>query len=845
MNGASTNKAFHPVVVVSFWMAVAFLLRIFGISHESLWWDEYTSHVYLDSPTLADFLWMNRTLDPLTLPVYYCLEYLWTHYVTGSVYGLRLLSIFIGLATLPMVYGLGRRIYGRRAGYVATALLALSPVHIHHSQSIRMYVVFVFLAVAAVFSFLRLLERPGWRPWLLHGMVSILLYWTHPFAGLIPAALGCFLLLRYRSRTVVFWGWTLLQALLFAPTLFYLSTVRFWPKDSTSLWIMKPGFGALLADLFFDDVSAFHWQFRLNDFAQRVAAGRLALDVLFAVLILFLLLRALRECLYRTKSPTDQAVREQKLLLVVWLLLPPLMLFVVSYLLRPCMFPRYTVHCIIPLYLLAGGAVTSIKSTVWNRTLIACLIGSMFLQWLWLQPGPQRTDWRTAGILLHEEAGGEDIVLVENFLWRDVFTHNLNHLTKGPLPLPVAAGGTQQILAAQAALCTGTLAKQASAGHSPHVWAVLALGYFDPGWPAAFEQCLHAWGISFERRALPSIRKIALYKLTSTSTVPVATMEELFAQWRNLSEPAASWDGSLDHTTLQSFGDLASELALHGRPQMARGILDALFSFEHSPARDIYGNLYAALETGGDVMQQTAAVKKLWMGYGFRENGQTEYACRAFKEAVSHDGRYALACFELGKEYYDLRRYHEAAEAFALAAAADGRYHMLDSLVRALRTGGRIEEAFEAVQTYREGIGAQSRGEYEAASRLLRQAAAADPHLDDAYTSLAFVLIVQRKIEETREVLNAYLALDGTPAPGAYGLLAVVYIARNELDKALEYAEKAFTMDESYARQFSPFFYAFLRDRDYNKTVEAMEALKAEGVDLYPLVYEYVAHLLQ
>ncbi|OQB34685.1 MAG: Tetratricopeptide repeat protein [Candidatus Hydrogenedentes bacterium ADurb.Bin179] len=322
-------------------------------------------------------------------------------------------------------------------------------------------------------------------------------------------------------------------------------------------------------------------------------------------------------------------------------------------------------------------------------------------------------------------------------------------------------------------------------------------------------------------------------------------MEELFAQWRNLSEPAASWDGSLDHTTLQSFGDLASELALHGRPQMARGILDALFSFEHSPARDIYGNLYAALETGGDVMQQTAAVKKLWMGYGFRENGQTEYACRAFKEAVSHDGRYALACFELGKEYYDLRRYHEAAEAFALAAAADGRYHMLDSLVRALRTGGRIEEAFEAVQTYREGIGAQSRGEYEAASRLLRQAAAADPHLDDAHTSLAFVLIVQRKIEETREVLNAYLALDGTPAPGAYGLLAVVSIARNELDKALEYAEKAFTMDESYARQFSPFFYAFLRDRDYNKTVEAMEALKAEGVDLYPLVYEYVAHLLQ
>lgn len=844
MNTEKTNKAVQPALVVGFWIAISLVLRLFGITQESLWWDEYTSHVYLDAPSLLEFLWLNRTLDPLTLPFYYTLEYLWNHYVTDSVLGLRLLSIAIGAVTLPLVYSLGKHLYGRQAGYVAIALLALSPVHIHHSQSIRMYVVFVFLATAVVVTFTRLLGRPGWSTWFFHGLASFLMYWTHPFAGLVPAALGGFLLLRYRRRKGLFWRWTLLQVFLYAPTLIYLSTVRFWPQDSTSRWIEKPGIGALLADLFFDDINAFHWQLRLSDFAQRIAAVRMVFDLLFTVLIALLLLWTALRLVRRRKDVEEVPHHEQTLLLVVWLVLPPLMLFVLSHILRPCMFPRYTVHCIVPLYLLLGGTAASIRKTAWRSTVIPLLVSSMFLQWAWLQPGPQRTDWRSAGALLHEETSEGDVVLVENFLWRDVFTHNLKHLTRGPLPLPVAAAKTPDLLAAQAALCTGVLPGQSPPNQTPRVWAVLALDYFDPGWPARFEQCLRDWGIAFERTAFPSIRRITVYKLTSPPSVPVPSMKALFTHWTTLSRPAGPWTGDLNHSTLQAFGDLATEFALHGRTQLAQEIFDTLFSFEHAAARDIYGNLYAALEGKSELLSNAAAVRRVWDGYGYRENGQAAYACWAFKEATALDPQYATAYLELGYESYTLRRHADAAEAFARAAAADGRYHMLDHFIEVLRCGGPVEEAFEAVQAYRAGISAQSRGEYDTAAALLREAIEADPQLVDAHTSLAFVLILQRKLEEARAVLATYFAQDESPVAGAYGLLAVIHIARDELDQALACVDKAAAADQAYEQQFGPFFNALLREKHYERTIAAMDALKIQGVDLYPLLHEYVVRLL-
>lgn len=843
MNRERLHKPLHPALVVGFWVLAALALRLFLITRESLWWDEYASHVYLNAPSLLDFLRLNRTLDPLTLPVYYVFEYLWTHYVYDSVISLRLMSIGIGLATLPLVYVMGKRLYGVRAGYVAVALMAVSPVHIHHSQGIRMYVVFIFLAAALMWSFLRLLERSSMRSWLLHGFVSLLLYWTHPFACLAPAVIGAFLLINCRRRFGLFWRWTCLQIVLFLPTVVYLSSVRFWPTDSTSKWIESPSLASLGADLFFDDISAFHWQFRLGDFAQRLGAGRMALDVAFAALIGMLLLYSGVRYVWRSKDLAMDGARDPHLLLVIWLLLPPLLLFVLSWIVRPCMFPRYTVHCSIPLYLLLGGAVTSLSRKRLSMALGALLVAGMFLQWLWLQPGPQRTDWRSAGLFLRERAVDGDVVVVESFLWRDVFVHNLKYMAGGALPLPVAAAEKRPLLAAQAVLCAGMLPEYDPSGRKPHIWAVIAMDYFDSGVPVEFEHVLQRFEMPFERWVFPAVRSVFVYRIDALQTPQVRTMADLFAQWEKVSGEAEPENGDLDHNVMQAFGDLAVELALYGHSKMALDILDGVFS-KSSFAKQIYGNLYQAIETGGDIISRAAAIKYLWDGYGFRENGQPAYAREAFEKAVALDPDHATANLELGFEYCQLGEYQKAVEVLDRAVRQDGRYNVARNLVEALHSGRDVEKTFEAVQAYRQGILEQSRGRYAEAATWLRKAAATDPRLDDAHTSLVFVLIIERKLDEAQRALDNYLKSDDTPSPGAFGLQAAIYIARGEPDKALEYADKAFSADAGYAREFGPFFNALLREKNLAKTLAEMDRLKARGTDLYPLLYENVLNLL-
>ena len=841
MDRQREHTTVHPALALAVWMLVALLLRLFHITQESLWWDEYTSHVYLGASSLAEFLSLNRTLDPLTLPAYYSLEYLWTHYVHDSVLSLRLMSIGIGLATLPLVYALGRRFCGYRAGLVAAALLVLSPVHIHHSQGIRMYVLFVFLAVAAVWSFVQLLDRPrsGW--WVLHGLVSVLLYWTHPFAGLVPAVLGAFLLLRYKSREGMFWRWTLFQSILFAPTVIYLATVRFWPAASTSAWIEHPSLRALLADLFFDDISAFHWQFRMGEFAQYPGSLRIAVDVLFAVLIAgMLLLFFLRMRGGRAVGESPEPDRELTLLAVIWLVLPPVMLFVLSLAVRPCMFPRYTVHCIVPLYLLLGGAVASVKTPVRKHVITTVLLAMMALQWLWLQPGPQRTDWRSAGLFLHERTTKDDIVLVESLLWRDVFQHNLKHVTPGLLEAPVAAAEETGLLAAQSALCLGMLGNEDRGG----LWVVIALRFFESGPPVVYEQYLKRWGISYQRWFFPAVREVYVYRLNrpEPGTLP-DSMEALFAQWDKVQPDKPLVPGELDAHTKEAFGDLAMALAEKGRTNMARNILEGLFQRDEY-SRQLFGNILAALDAGEPLQSRIDAVRALWQGYGFRGNGQTGHACRAFERAATLDPGHAVANLELGFESLSLGRNAEAANAFERAANDDSRYRILGNLVEALRGNGDADGALRAVQAYRRGILEQSRGNLDAAADLLRQAVAADPQLDDAHTSLAFVLIVQRKPDEAQEALDKYISGNDSPSPGAYGLLAVAHMARGELDKAVEYADRAIAMDEAYARQFGPLFQALFHERSLEKTRAALDTLKGEGIDLYPLLYDYALHLL-
>src|SRR5439155_13923762 len=83
----------------------------------------------------------------------------------------RLPSAIAGALTLPIVYGLGREMFGRTQGLIAALLMALSAVHLNYSQDVRPYAMLVFLSTLSVYCLL-MAERTHSAKWWLAFTIS-------------------------------------------------------------------------------------------------------------------------------------------------------------------------------------------------------------------------------------------------------------------------------------------------------------------------------------------------------------------------------------------------------------------------------------------------------------------------------------------------------------------------------------------------------------------------------------------------------------------------------------------------------------------------------------------------
>ncbi|MDZ7346317.1 MAG: glycosyltransferase family 39 protein [candidate division KSB1 bacterium] len=104
----------------------------------------------------------------------------------------RLISVLFSLATVGLVYYLGKRLDGPAVGLLAALLLAVEPTHIDNSRIVGPDVLMTFFCVAALAFSLRILERGRLRDYLAAGsavgLAAAAKYNALPIAALIPVA---------------------------------------------------------------------------------------------------------------------------------------------------------------------------------------------------------------------------------------------------------------------------------------------------------------------------------------------------------------------------------------------------------------------------------------------------------------------------------------------------------------------------------------------------------------------------------------------------------------------------------------------------------------------------------
>lgn len=93
------------------------------------------------------------------VPLYHEILHFWRFYITDSVAGARALSLLFYVLSIPAMYLLGRRAYGRGVGLFGALLITLSPFMQWYGSEVRMYTLLVLVTILNQYFFLKIFTK--------------------------------------------------------------------------------------------------------------------------------------------------------------------------------------------------------------------------------------------------------------------------------------------------------------------------------------------------------------------------------------------------------------------------------------------------------------------------------------------------------------------------------------------------------------------------------------------------------------------------------------------------------------------------------------------------------------
>ena len=175
-------------------------LRLWHLGAQSLWLDEGATVALARAPW-PHFAWVWWHGEAGLQTIYFLLMRVWVHAGLSETW-LRLPSALFGIASIPVLYLVGRRLVGAPAALAAAALLTFSPADIYFSQEARGYTLCILFVLCATWFFVLAVERDRTRDWVLWTVFGIAAFYIHYFAALVLVAQATSLLFVRCAR----WG---------------------------------------------------------------------------------------------------------------------------------------------------------------------------------------------------------------------------------------------------------------------------------------------------------------------------------------------------------------------------------------------------------------------------------------------------------------------------------------------------------------------------------------------------------------------------------------------------------------------------------------------------------------
>jgi mannosyltransferase len=421
--GTSGSSIGIPVLVgVEILLAAALAFVLLG--NKNLWIDEA-----LSVALARDWAVMWHDLHKLggNMWFYHVLLHVWLT-IGDSEFTVRSLSAIFAVATVPVCYAIGARLFDSRVGLIAALLLTVNPFFIPYAQEARGYSLLLLLTTVSSYFFVRALERPSLRNSSAYVLSSVLAVGAHYFALLVLMVHASSL--AFRHMRDIPWKWVIVNGVGTA-LLIFVSTfplLRGSQGHGGIGWIPEPQLRSVY-DLFYVSFAGGSLGLFLFYFGSCVTAVGFGLVEL-----------------HRSGLSTRTW---RFAFLVTWLWAPIVVTFIFSLLWVPVFWPRYLILCLSPLVLLAAVGLAKIRNR-WLLTL--ALAGVVFFSglglWSWYT-GYHKRDWRgVAAFVVSGAQRGDAIIFHEDFIQipfnyylhrmnapRDLFTYiDLRFGNGEPLP---------------------------------------------------------------------------------------------------------------------------------------------------------------------------------------------------------------------------------------------------------------------------------------------------------------------------------------------------------------------------------------------------------------------------
>ncbi len=421
-------------------LAVGIAVRFAFLGAESLWEDEIGSLIIARMP-IGDILRMHQTTIEFHPPLYFAALHFWIALFGETEIAIRSMSAVFSVCSLYFAYAIGRDSFGRETGLIAMGLLALSTFHVRFAQEARNYALMVLLGLVSFQYFLRCMKNFTFSSGAGYAVSTAALLYTNNLGLLIPCAQNLLFLSgsvftepREKRR------WLISQCavlLLFAPWLpIFISQLVSTQK---SFWISPPDVQTLLDTLleYGGGLTSCHASRDYDISAGIVTTFLLLMSGLISTVDISRNpatepASADTWILRRVRSPTMN-------LLLLWLAVPLLVPYILSFAGQPVFITRVTILSSIALYILAARGVSVIPSIRLKFLLIGAFTFFMILSLQEYYLSPDKDQWREAAAIVAGDARPDDTIVVASARCKQSFDYYFRRTTQRVLPFPVSS----------------------------------------------------------------------------------------------------------------------------------------------------------------------------------------------------------------------------------------------------------------------------------------------------------------------------------------------------------------------------------------------------------------------